>query len=370
MDAGNEDNVEVMACVPPAMVAALDATLPRVQEAVDARDPAAIEQALHLWAKCAHRIQKRVLARFEFMHEPGDQLWESLEKVWRMLVELGDDTEGESEQAAVATRCVKVACNVLLRHYYAKLSVDLWGDNDELDPDTYLGLARLPENGAPVPVLRLLFTEWTLTPVLPFRTGEMFQMLADRQTPRRSMQCCHLLFGALYGQDSVPKDLRELAKHVGDMFLISYKSMKDGLCAILGKPKEHDDDDVYSRLLCGGEHGQHVLQMFARMQDVRDKAERSNPELTSQELDCVAWDAGGPLPSLYALGLARVFMLRLHKRVEARRLVERTEDWRAACQSDPVLGANPGAFHAAFDLAWEAGRTRGLKCLKRARASE
>ena len=362
----------VTVCVPPVMVAALDATLPKVQEAVNALDPTAIEQALHSWAKCAHRIQKCVLARFEFMYEPGDQLWKSLEKVWRMLVKLGDDTEGESEQAATAAHhCVKVACNTLLRYDRTKLTVDLWGHGDQLDPDTYNTLTYLlPENGAPVPVLHLLMTGWTLTPVLPWRTGSMFVTLADRQTPRRSMQCCHLLFGALYGQDSVPKDLRELAKHVGDMFLISYKSMKDGLHAILGKPKEHDDDDVYSRLLDEGEHGEHVLRMFARMQDVRDKAERANPELTSQELDRVAWDAGGPLPSLYALGLARVFMLRLHKRVEARRLEERTADWRDACQSDPVLGANPGAFHAAFDLAWEAGRTRGLKCLKRARASE
>ena len=360
----------VTVCVPPAMVAALDATLPKVQAAVDARDPAAIERALNSWAKCAHRIQKCVLDRFEVMYEPGDQLWESLEKVWRMLVALGDDTEGESEQAAVATRCVKVACNALLRHDRTKLSVHLWGHEDLLDPYAYLGLVRLPENGAPVPVLRLLLTEWKLTPVNPYRTGEMFQMLADRQTPRRSMQCCHLLFGALYGQDSVPKDLRELAEDVGDTFLHEYKSMKDGLYAILGKPKKDDYEDVHSSILDGGEHGQHVLRMFARMQDVRDKAERSNPELTSQELDCVAWDAGGPLPSLYALGLARVFILRLHKRVEARRLEERTADWRDACQSDPVLGANPGAFHAAFDLAWEAGRTRGLKCLKRARASE
>ena len=56
-----------------------------------------------------------------------------------------------------------------------------------------------------------------------------------------------------------------------------------------------------------------------------------------------------------------VAVQRLHRRVEATRLAEREADWAEACASDFVLGSNPAAHHAIYDLAWEVGRERGLK---------
>ena len=50
--------------------------------------------------------------------------------------------------------------------------------------------------------------------------------------------------------------------------------------------------------------------------------------------------------------------------MEATRRAEREADWAAACTENPIVGGQPGRYHALYDMAWEAGRVRGLKRLR------
>jgi hypothetical protein len=368
----------------------------------EARDPERIQTGMRAYLGHVQRVgdafQPGHHATLDGWQQDLSDVWDLLHELTPLGAGLAEDTLVPGMQAWV-TEALNAFCQALVEHSPTWLG-DRWCD--EASEEHW---ALDWTNGSPAASLRLYFARWAIYPSLPSRMGYIIPAvcLYDRDTvmdsPLRTLQRTLLFVAAVCRFETVDKEWHERVRlAAGD--------------DILGDLDESWDVDDFLKMLSGKEEWHDIKmdplkdslsrEMVLAMLMARRAGKRLKPPLEGAQLDALTHAAGASyigelylhkwrrvgrcwraraaairwhrqvraklraarLKRVRVAVLVRLFALRLHRRVEATRRTEREADWAAACADNPIVGGQPGLFHAVFDWAWEAGRVRGLKRMR------
>ena len=372
-----------------------------LKDGCKARDPERIQTGMCAYLghvkRVAEALQPEHHATFLGPQDLSD-VWDLLHELTPLGAGLAEDTLVPGMQAWV-TNALNVFCQALVEHtptcdleWYDEASEEHWA----LDWT----------NGSPAASLRLYFARWEIYPSLPSRMGYIIPAVClyhcdtVMDSPLRTLQRTLLFVAAVCRFATVDEQWHERVR------LAAGHSILDDL------DETADNVDDFLKMLSGKEEwyeiGMDPLkdslsgEMVLAMLMARRAGKRLKPPLAGQQLDALTYAAGESyIGELYRVKwrlvgrcwraraaaikwhrqvraklkaerrkrvrvavLVRLFALRLHRRVEETRRTEREADWADACAYNPVVGGQPGRYHALYDMGWEAGRVRGLKRLR------
>ena len=365
---------------------------------------------LRNYLNLVHQVVTALPEDYSYDEEDVMEVWGLMHRLTPLGAGLANRTLETGTQAQ-ATECLSAFCRSLTRHS------PITDDSPWLDSEFRQCWTDGWPDGSPAASVRLYLSRWAAYPQDGYtdRLGCILYELrllwhSGKDSLLRMLQRTLLFVAATCRNQVVEKEWHELVDdalkgpELADDEIWGYNSVEHFLATLSGTPEAFGwPVDVNEGLVSND-----LLEDAPAREMVRDMlvarlaGQRMVTALAGQQLDALTYAAGtsyigelyrrkwrrvgrcwraraaaltwhrqvraklkaARLKRMRVAVLVRLFALRLHRRVEAMRRTEREADWAAACTENPIVGGQPGLYHAVYDMAWEAGRVRGLKRLR------